>query len=145
MNLAQRAWEDNQIGRLTELLEMHRPKPGEEDLRGFEWYYWHRLSDWALLTLRGQGGSVLSVAFSPDGKRLVTTSDIGIPARSDPTLTLWDAHTGKQMLNLKAQEDVLSVAFSPDGKRLASGSFSGAVDVWDAASGEKGLTRVCHA
>jgi hypothetical protein len=69
--------------------------------------------------------SVLSVAFSPDGKRLASGS-------MDNTVQVWE------MGNLKAKPVVLrghekmvfSVAFSPDGKRLASGSWDGTVWLW---------------
>jgi eukaryotic-like serine/threonine-protein kinase len=43
MNLAQHAWEAGGTEQVRELLEEHRPKPGESDLRGFEWYYLYRL------------------------------------------------------------------------------------------------------
>src|SRR5262249_27130359 len=36
INLAQRAWDAGAIGRVDELLDQHRPKLGETDLRGFE-------------------------------------------------------------------------------------------------------------
>ena len=36
---------------------------------------------------------------------------------------------------------VLSVAFSPDGKRIVSGSLDGAVQIWDAATGEEVRSR----
>src|SRR5438093_6371935 len=39
MNLAKHAWDEAAVPRALELLEQHRPKPGESDLRGFEWYY----------------------------------------------------------------------------------------------------------
>ena len=69
-----------------------------------------------LLTLKGHSGTVYSVAFSPDGKRLATGS-------GDRTVKLWDAATGQELLTLKGHSDnVYSVAFSPDGKRLATGS-----------------------
>ena len=59
-------------------------------------------------------GSVTSVAFSPDGKRLVSAS-------ADQTVKVWDAATGSETLTLKGHTGgVFSVAFSPDGKRLAS-------------------------
>ena len=53
INLAQHAWEAGRVGRVVELLEQHRPKAGESDLRGFEWYYLYRLCHGDLLTLKG--------------------------------------------------------------------------------------------
>src|SRR5262245_17194647 len=87
MNLAQRAWEDADVGRVEELLESHRQHSGGEDLRDFEWYYLWRLSHRFLSILR-HNGIVYSVAFSPDGKRLATGSN-------DRTIKLWDAATGQ--------------------------------------------------
>src|SRR5215510_13908435 len=72
MNLAVQALEGIDIGRVLELLESHIPKPGEEDMRGFEWYYLWRLCHRDLLTLKGHGDVVRSVAFSPDGRRLAS-------------------------------------------------------------------------
>ena len=57
-----------------------------------------------------------SVAFSPDGKRIVSGS-------GDRTVKVWDATTGQETLTLKGHtRTVRSVAFSPDGKRIVSGS-----------------------
>src|SRR5262245_48451893 len=53
MNLAMQAWEVNDIGRVRELVESHIPKPGEEDMLEFEWYYLWRLCHRDLLTLKG--------------------------------------------------------------------------------------------
>ena len=62
--------------------------------------------------LQGHSGSVLSVAFSSDGKRLASGS-------SDQTICIWDAQTGNLILDpLEGHTDqVISVGFSPDGKR----------------------------
>ena len=59
--------------------------------------------------LEGHGDSVYSVAFSPDGKRIVSGSD-------DKTIRLWNAVTGELLLSpLEGHEDwVRCVAFSPD-------------------------------
>ncbi|HEY9600008.1 MAG TPA: WD40 repeat domain-containing protein, partial [Allocoleopsis sp.] len=74
---------------------------------------------------------VNSVAFSPDGKRIVSGS-------GDKTVRLWDATTGKPIGQpLTGHKDfVYSVAFSPDGKRIVSGSRDKTVRLWDATTGK---------
>src|SRR5215510_262010 len=138
MNLAMQAWEVNDIGRVRELVESHIPRPGEEDMRGFEWYYLWRICHRDLLTLKGHIHIVDSVAFSPDGNRLASGS-------ADQTVKLWDAVAGQELLTLRGHGDrVLSVTFSPDGRRLASGSVDRTVKVWDAVSGKELLTLKRH-
>jgi hypothetical protein len=74
------------------------------------------------------------VAFSPDGKRLLSGS-------RDCTARVWDAERGTEILSLKGHTDlVLSVAFSPDGKRLLTGSLDGTAKVWDAERGTELLS-----
>jgi WD40 repeat protein/serine/threonine protein kinase len=133
INLAKSAWEAGDIRRVQELLDHHRPKPGESDLRGFEWDYLYRQCHAEILTLHA-GGDPLSVAFSPDGKRLACASGIHV--------RVWDAQTGEVLRTLKGgtTSGVTSVAFSPDGKRLASTCGDKTVKVWDARTGEELLS-----
>src|SRR5262249_32448334 len=64
MNLAVQAWEGRDMGRMQELVESHIPKPGEQDMRGFEWYYLWLLGHLDRMTFKGHEGSVNSVRFS---------------------------------------------------------------------------------
>ncbi len=72
MNLARHAWDENNLALAGELLKRHRPKPGETDLRGFEWHYLHRLPHRDLRTVKAHAGVATTVAWTPDGKRLVS-------------------------------------------------------------------------
>jgi WD40 repeat protein len=138
MNLAQQAWEAGGAGRVLDLLEQHRPKLGESDLRGFEWDYLNRLCHSDLLTLKGHTDAVTSIAYSPDGKRLASAS-------WDKTMKMWDAQTGQELRTFKGHtDDVNHVVYSPDGKRLASASGNGTVNIWDAQTGQELLTLKGH-
>jgi WD40 repeat protein len=80
-----------------------------------------------LLTSLPHGEGTVSVAFSPDGSRLVSAGNPGIK--------VWDAVTWQQISAPQGgEEEILSIAFSPDGRRLAAGSWDGAVKVWDATN-----------
>ena len=87
---------------------------------------------------RVTGTAVLSVAWSPDGKRLATGSQ-------DTTAKVWDAASGRDVLTLRGQHDsISSVAWSPDAKQLATGSGDGTARVWDAETGEDLLRLSGH-
>jgi WD40 repeat protein len=134
MNLAQHAWESGDIRRVRELLERHRPNPGESDLRHFEWHYLNRLCHQELLTLDGRSGVAFHVAYSPDGKRLASALERG----ENTVVRVWDAQTGRELLALESAGTV--VAFSPDGKRLGTAGRSdqgGEVKMWDAETGQQ--------
>jgi WD40 repeat protein len=137
MNLAQQDWETANIGRMRELVDAQLPKPGEQDLRGFEWYYLWRLCHSGPLTL-AQTDLIYAVAFSPDGKKLAISS-------RDQTVKLWDVAAGRELLTLRGHTHAIhSVAFSPDGRKLATGSFDRTARLWDAATGQTLLTLKEH-
>ena len=75
--------------------------------------------------LKGHEGVVFAVAFTPDGKHLVTGG-------SDKAVRLWDLETGKEIHAWTGHESaVRSVAASRDGALVASGSSDTTILVWD--------------
>ncbi|KAJ3735609.1 WD40-repeat-containing domain protein [Lentinula guzmanii] len=81
--------------------------------------------------LMGHTGRITAVAFSPDGKNIVSGS-------SDDSIRIWNADTGEAIGDpLEGNlDEVSSVAFSPDGKRIVSGSEDKSIRIWNADTGE---------
>lgn len=78
-----------------------------------------------------QGDTISAIAFSPDGKTLVSAS-------WDRTVRLWDVATGKEMRAfIGHQAQVECVAFSPDGKQIASAGWDRTLRLWDVATGKE--------
>jgi WD40 repeat protein len=80
-----------------------------------------------IYSVAGHTREIRSVAFSPDGKRLATSSD-------DRTVKIWDAASGQELLTLRGHRaKVVRVAFSADGEWLVSVSTDGTLRIWEAA------------
>jgi len=93
-------------------------------------YSTHESAGGALLrVLSGHTDAVRSVAWSPDGRRIVSGS-------ADNTLIIWDAETGVVSCTMSSHTDaVRSAAWSPDGRRIVSGSADNTLIIWDAETG----------
>jgi WD40 repeat protein/serine/threonine protein kinase len=124
IHLAQRAYDEGNMVQFSDLLESLRPGRQETDLRGFEWYYLHRLLHMEKIQLPGHTNGARAVAFSPDGAILAT-------AGADSRIVLWNATTGLERSAFFAHKGVVNaLAFSPDGNLLASGGDDRMVRIW---------------
>ncbi len=87
--------------------------------------------------LKGHTDAVRSLAFSPDGSKLISGS-------SDQTAIIWDTgvQSGapvpepKQLHRLEGHKaDIFTVAFSPDGSRAVTGSYDKDLRLWQVSDG----------
>jgi WD40 repeat protein len=103
---------------------------------------WEVATGKEIAVLRGyQGwdtGAVSSVAFSPDGRMLITGSRGLVDGSRDSTARLWDVTSGTEVAVLRGHEDrINSVAFSPDGRTVVTGSQDKTVRLWDLTTGKE--------
>lgn len=75
-----------------------------------------------------QGEASLSVVFSPDGRRVVTSCG--------RWATLWDADTGRKLLELRlppsgSDTHFDHAVFSPDGRKVATAGSAGRIMIWE--------------
>jgi eukaryotic-like serine/threonine-protein kinase len=136
MRLAEQAIAESKFGAAAELLERHRPEPGDPDLRGFEWRYFNdccRSEEAA--ALERHPAQVQRAAFSPDG-RLIATASVEVQ--------VWDAATHQLRFRFPTPDYVWALAFAPDGSKLLVGDGIGSVFCLDApqpeAAGKRAAT-----
>jgi len=91
-----------------------------------------------VVTLTGLYGNVHSIAYSPDGRYIVSGSE-------DTAIKVWDATTYKEVATLTGHySTVYSVAYSPDGKYIVSGSEDKTIKVWDARTYKEVAKLIWH-
>lgn len=77
-----------------------------------------------IIRLPGGRSLTMAVAFSPDGKRLVTACEV---------IRMWEMERGELVATLKgAGNQAYALGFSPDGRTLVSASRDGPARLWAA-------------
>jgi WD40 repeat protein len=126
MIAASYAIERGDLGLGQRLLELHRPRSGEPDLRGFEWHYlWPKCKGEHIATLEGHKWIVTCTAYSPDGRHLLSGSQ-------DGTVRIWDlVEPGPGEVVPAHDGAVWTAQFTPEGDRFVTGGSDGKVHLWD--------------
>ncbi len=129
---AQATIEQTNDSELAALLAIEAANLNKSEQGNIEWYVDSALrpvvdQPYFNNTLLGHDGGVQSVAYSPDGRLLVSGA-------TDNTVRIWNlAEPGSEAIVLEKHEaPVLAVAFSPDGQIIASGGEDKNIWLWDA-------------
>lgn len=136
---ARAALDRREFDRSLESVRVARKVPGfarDPDVLEF----WNRLTacgirsslagGWHQRTIQGHTGKVHAVAFHPNGRLAISTSQ-------DLSARLWDVQTG-QCLRTPLEQSLpveCSVAFSPNGQFALIGSQSNALRLWEVQTG----------
>lgn len=101
-------------------------------------YFWDPQTGKALFPPIANAGPVASIAFSADGKTLISGNHpLMIWQRSpEETIKRWDVVTGRELGSFAVRGPVSSLTLSRDGKMLAS-AVGGKVKLWDALGGKE--------
>jgi serine/threonine protein kinase/WD40 repeat protein len=131
MRRAVAAWKVNDVRTLHEILDRQIPKEGEEDERGFSWYYLARQSGIPSRQLLKSPEPMYCLRVSPDGGVIAAGG-------ADGQLHLFDGKSLDLIRSFQtSQNDLNAIDFSPDSRSVYSAGDDGSVCQWDAQTGRE--------
>ena len=134
MNLAQQVWQEGNSERAQALLRAHIPKPGQPDMRGFEWRFLWKLcqQDDSRSILTNFEVGIGGLACSPDGKRLAVAA-----GRSLKVIEVASLREALELKDPDLSSWVHCVAWSPVAPHLlATADSRGLLKLWDTTTAE---------
>jgi len=94
-------------------------------------HWWDTATGQLIRTLHGHKHNIQSLAFSPNGHYLVSTS-------RDASVIVWDGRNGARLRDFAGVTGwAFEAAFAPDSRRVLISTTEGGCQLWDAGSGEK--------
>lgn len=90
-------------------------------------FIWDAINGTLVNELKMAGSSSGSISFSPDSKRIVSSSKKGI--------IIWDVQKADSLFEIASEESVSHVTYSPNGLLIAASASDYTVKVWNAENG----------
>jgi WD40 repeat protein len=104
---------------------------------------WDAATGDRLKSVDAHRGEISGVVLSPDGRTVVTTNGLIIPAEgqgqevAEGSLGAWDVETGRRLRLIPGRAGFLWAAFTPDGKNVVAGCADRSAAVWDLETGAR--------